>query len=439
MPRLSLLKILTTLITLSILTILPIFNNVVNIHKIVEVVNIVNIDNVVGGIIDELKNDDLLENTFVFYFGDHGGVLPRSKGYAFETGLHVPLVVRIPKNFKHLVKYSTNYREAGFVEFIDFGPTLLNLAGIKIPDVIDGIPFMGKGSKTREFTFNYADRFDEKYDFVRWIRKGRYSYQRNFQPFNFDALQNDYRYKQLAFTEWRDLFQQGKLNDIQKQFFEARAPEALYDINKDPYETKNLAKDPELKGILGEMRKIMQSQMQQINDLSFYPEPVMVKEAMKNPSGYGIEKTHEIKEMSKIAALQLLPFSEVVEPLERALTSANPWFRYWGCIVATTHGQNSQKLTNIISKMAGSDSEPLVRARAAEYLGVNQKENPFPFIKNALKMSSSEVETNLILNTAVLLQDGGFGHSFKTFSMSDVNFGGRYIEARIAYLAKKDE
>ncbi len=401
--------------------------------------NIVKIDNVVGGIIDELKNDDLLENTFVFYFGDHGGVLPRSKGYAFETGLHVPLVVRIPKNFKHLVKYSTNYREAGFVEFIDFGPTLLNLAGIKIPDEIDGIPFMGKGSKTREFTFNYADRFDEKYDFVRWIRKGRYSYQRNFQPFNFDALQNDYRYKQLAFTEWRNLFQQGKLNDIQKQFFEARAPEALYDINKDPYETKNLAKDPELKGILGEMRKIMQSQMQQINDLSFYPEPVMVKEAMKNPSGYGIEKTHEIKEMSKIAALQLLPFSEVVEPLVRALTSVNPWFRYWGCIVATSHGQNSQKLTNIISKMAGADSEPLVRARAAEYLGVNQKENPFPFIKNALKMSSSEVETNLILNTAVLLQDGGFGHSFKTLSMSDVNFGGRYVEARIAYLAKKDE
>ena len=401
--------------------------------------NIVKIDNVVGGIIDELKNDGLLENTFVFYFGDHGGVLPRSKGYAFETGLHVPLVVRIPKNFKHLVKYSTNYREAGFVEFIDFGPTLLNLAGIKIPDEIDGIPFMGKGSKTRKFTFNYADRFDEKYDFVRWIRKGRYSYQRNFQPFNFDALQNDYRYKQLAFTEWRDLFQQGKLNDIQKQFFEARAPEALYDINKDPYETKNLAKDPELKGILGEMRKIMQSQMQQINDLSFYPEPVMVKEAMKNPSGYGIEKTHEIKEMSKIAALQLLPYSEVEEPLERALTSVNPWFRYWGCIVATSHGQNSQKLTNIISKMAGSDSEPLVRARAAEYLGVNQKENPFPFIKNALKMSSSEVETNLILNTAVLLQDGGFGHSFKTLSMSDVNFDGRYIEARIAYLAKKDE
>ena len=401
--------------------------------------NIVKIDNVVGEIIDELKNDSLLEDTFVFYFGDHGGVLPRSKGYAFETGLHVPLVVRIPKNFKHLVKYSINHREAGFVEFIDFGPTLLNLAGIKIPDEVDGIPFMGKGSKTREFTFNYADRFDEKYDFVRWIRKGRYSYQRNFQPFNFDALQNDYRYKQLAFTEWRNLFHRGKLNSIQRQFFEPRAPEALYDIDKDPYETKNLANDPELKGILSEMRQIMQSQMLQINDLSFYPEPIMVKEAMKNPSGYGIKKTHDIKEMSKIAALQLLPLPEIEEPLERALTSENPWFRYWGCIVATSHGQISQKLINFINEMAVSDPEPLVRARAAEYLGVTQKENPFPFIKSALEISSSAVETNLILNTAVLLHDGGFGHSFKTLSMSDVNFGGRYIEARIAYLTKKKE
>ena len=133
--------------------------------------------------------------------------------------------------------------------------------------------FMGKESKTRDFTFNYADRFDEKYDFVRWIRKGKYSYQRNFQPFNFDAIQNDYRYKQLAFVEWRNLFNQGQLNPIQKQFFEKKAPEALYDVASDPYETNNLANDPKLKDVLNEMRTIMQSQMQRINDLSFYPNP----------------------------------------------------------------------------------------------------------------------------------------------------------------------
>ena len=398
--------------------------------------NIQKIDAVVGEIMDELRESGLLDDTFVFYFGDHGGVLPRSKGYAFETGLHIPLVVRIPKNFKHLTKYSMNSREDGFVEFIDFGPTLLNLAGVKIPDDVDGFPFMGKESKTRDFTFNYADRFDEKYDFVRWIRKGKYSYQRNFQPFNFDAIQNDYRYKQLAFVEWRNLFNQGQLNPIQKQFFEKKAPEALYDVASDPYETNNLANDPKLKDVLNEMRTIMQSQMQRINDLSFYPESVMVREAMKNPSDYGVKKTNEINEMAKIAALQLLPISEVEEPLESALKSSNPWCRYWGCIVASSHVKISQKLTNIIRKMANSDSEPLVRTRAAEYLGIAQKEDPLPFFKKALKMSNSDVETNLILNSAVLLQDGGFGHSFKSLTMSDVNFGGRYIEARISYLSK---
>ena len=34
-----------------------------------------------------------MENTIIFYYGDHGGVLPRSKGYLYETGLNVPMVV----------------------------------------------------------------------------------------------------------------------------------------------------------------------------------------------------------------------------------------------------------------------------------------------------------------------------------------------------------
>ena len=66
---------------------------------------------------------DLIEDTFVFYFGDHGGVLPRGKGYAYESGLHAPLVVRIPENFRKLVDHKRGTRTDGFVSFIDFGPT----------------------------------------------------------------------------------------------------------------------------------------------------------------------------------------------------------------------------------------------------------------------------------------------------------------------------
>jgi len=95
------------------------------------------VDTIVGRVIEELEEEGLLENTFVFYFGDHGGVLPGSKGYAYETGLHVPLVVRIPKKFRHLVDMKQGESSNVFVSFIDFGPTLLKLAGIAIPGEVD--------------------------------------------------------------------------------------------------------------------------------------------------------------------------------------------------------------------------------------------------------------------------------------------------------------
>ena len=60
--------------------------------------NIQTIDGIVGKTVAQLKEDGVYDDTIIFYFGDHGGVLPRGKGYLQETGLHVPLVVRVPKN-----------------------------------------------------------------------------------------------------------------------------------------------------------------------------------------------------------------------------------------------------------------------------------------------------------------------------------------------------
>lgn len=196
---------------------------------------IASMDKAIGRVVDALKKDDLLEDTFVFYFGDHGGVLPGSKGYAYETGLHVPLVVRIPEKWKHLVDLKRASRVGGFVSFVDFGPTLLHLAGLKVPGAMDGTAFMGPritlgDLNRRDETFGFADRFGEKYDLVRTLRKGRFKYIRNYQPFNFDALQNNYRYKMAAYRQWRELYLAGKLNATQSQFFEPRAAECLYDI-----------------------------------------------------------------------------------------------------------------------------------------------------------------------------------------------------------------
>ncbi|MCA9051814.1 MAG: sulfatase-like hydrolase/transferase, partial [Planctomycetaceae bacterium] len=72
-------------------------------------------DRQIGAVVDELKKDGLLEDTFIFYFGDHGGVLPRGKGYAYESGLHVPLVVRLPEHFADRVDEKPGTRQTGFV------------------------------------------------------------------------------------------------------------------------------------------------------------------------------------------------------------------------------------------------------------------------------------------------------------------------------------
>ncbi|MBV6643738.1 MAG: sulfatase-like hydrolase/transferase, partial [Cyclobacteriaceae bacterium] len=76
-------------------------------------------DQQVGEVIARLKEDNLLDDTFIFYYGDHGGVLPGSKGYIYETGLHVPMIVHIPKNYQDLVDVTPGTQSEGFVSFVD--------------------------------------------------------------------------------------------------------------------------------------------------------------------------------------------------------------------------------------------------------------------------------------------------------------------------------
>jgi len=122
------------------------------------------LDRQIGDFLKNLEEDGLMDDTFIFYYGDHGGVLPRGKGYIYDNGMHVPMVVYVPKNFRHLVPAKPGSRVDGFVEFVDLSATVLNLAGIKVPEASDGTPFLGKGIELKELNkrntaFGYADRF----------------------------------------------------------------------------------------------------------------------------------------------------------------------------------------------------------------------------------------------------------------------------------------
>ena len=59
-------------------------------------------DSLVGKAIENLKNDNLYDDTIIVYNSDHGGVLARSKRFLYSSGIHCPLIVRIPAKWKHL-------------------------------------------------------------------------------------------------------------------------------------------------------------------------------------------------------------------------------------------------------------------------------------------------------------------------------------------------
>jgi uncharacterized sulfatase len=353
--------------------------------------NMVTIDNIVGQTVAKLKEDNLLEDTFIFYFGDHGGVMPRGKGYIYESGLHVPLVIRVPENFKHLAPAKHGTRLTGFVSFIDFGPTTLNLAGVNPPTGIDGQPFLGEGVNRRDInsrdeSFGYADRFDEKYDLIRSIRKGNFQYIRHYQPYLPDGLMNIYRYKMLAYVEWWDLYKAGKLSGPQLHFFQSKTPEALYDCVSDPHQVNNLAGDPKYKDTLLDLRKRLQNKVKSLPDLSFYPESYLVESGLDNPVAFGQSHKDEIATLVDTADLALLPYAKAKPQLLKALKSDNPHVRYWAAMGATSFGQTAADLAPAV-KMLLEDKNLIVRVRAAEFLGHINRINPQPILTHIVRLN----------------------------------------------------
>lgn len=368
------------------------------------------LDQQLSEFLKQLEDDGLMDNTIIFYYGDHGGVLPGSKGYINESGLHVPLVVYVPEKWRQLAPAAPGSRIDGFVQFIDFGPTVLNLAGVEVPAAMDGKPFLGEDIRldelnARQTTFSYADRFDEKYDLVRAVRRGRYKYIRYYEPFHTDGLYNFYRYRQLAYRDWKQRYEEGKLNEAQRRFFEPHPVEALYDVEADPYETQNLAGEAALQTELTTLRGLLQDHTKSLPDLSFFPEPYLVEKVLDNPVAFGQSHQAEINRLVDIADLSLLPYKKAKKEIRKALKSNNPWERYWALIVCSSFGQEAKSFFKTAKQLAAQDPENLVRVRAAEFLALTDQMDARPVLTDAFKNAGSPTEANLILNTFAFLKE----------------------------------
>ncbi|MEU5041785.1 sulfatase family protein [Streptomyces griseorubiginosus] len=131
--------------------------------------NITRMDSQVAAMLDQLESSGLADDTIVFYYSDNGGVLPRSKRYAYDSGLRTALITRFPKKWQHLAPAPPGSVVDSPVTSLDYAPTVLDLAGVDVPAYMEGTSLL-KALPRPPYAFGGRNRMDDRYDFVRTVR-----------------------------------------------------------------------------------------------------------------------------------------------------------------------------------------------------------------------------------------------------------------------------
>ncbi|MCB1843921.1 MAG: sulfatase-like hydrolase/transferase, partial [Halioglobus sp.] len=209
----------------------------------------------------------------VIWTTDHGDGLARAKRELFDSGIHVPMIIRWPP------AYRPQGVEPGTVDdrlisFVDLAPTILALAGVKTPADLPGINFAS--TQTREYVYAARDRIDEVPDRQRAVRDKRYKYLRSWHPSQPGGHALAFRDNADMVLEMQRLYREGRLNAAQRQWFEAPGEERLFDTLSDPFELDNLVRDAAYAETLQRMRGALDAWLAVTPDCSEEPEANMV-------------------------------------------------------------------------------------------------------------------------------------------------------------------
>jgi N-sulfoglucosamine sulfohydrolase len=363
-------------------------------HKI-----ITKMDGQVGAILDKLEAEGVADDTIVFYYGDHGGILPRSKRFLYETGVHVPLILRFGKNVAHLAPSKAGSKTDRLVSFVDFAPTVLSLSGVKIPKYMQGEAFLGEQKiDARDYVYLFRGRMDERYDFSRAVRDQRYKYIRNYNPHRPWGQHLDYLWRMPATKSWVAQYEAGKCNQVQSYFWGRKAVEELYDTQADPWEVKNLAGDPKHADTLKRLRDANRKHMASIHDSGFIPEGMLIELAgkktihdlVRDSKRYPFARAQGAGELATLGDVNNLP------KLIEYLSDDSPIVRYWGatgCLILRDKAKPAQAQL----QKALKDKHANVRIAAAEALmwTGSTKEALALLVAEVLDMENGSPETRL--------------------------------------------
>jgi arylsulfatase A-like enzyme len=359
------------------------------------------LDSQVGGILDELEQAGLADDTIVFYYSDHAGPTPRGKRYLEDTGVHVPLLVRVPEKWRALSPFKPGAAVDELVSFVDLSPTLLSLVGLEKHNFMQGRAFLGKHrGEPEDGVFLYADRFDEIYGMRRGWTEGRWKYIRRFTPHLPAAPYSFYQFSMPSWTAWRKAWRDGKLDEMHNRMWEAPQPvEELFDLRADPWEIHNLATDPAHAARLAAMRTRLKTQMSEVKDTGIIPEPMFAALCSDRP----VADFARSAKFDHAGALDLAFAATSSNPaelgrLQEAMKSDDPVKRYWGLL-----GMRVLVKTEDVSPLL-RDGHSVNRVLAAETLhAAGQTDVAGKALLEELGKNSDEFSTVYLLNAITRL------------------------------------
>ena len=321
----------------------------------------VNTDEAVGQILADLDKAGRLDSSAVFLWTDHGVSHLRGKQFLYEEGIRVPMIIRLPK------KQLAGTVRDDLIEHIDVAACSLKLAGIKIPEHIQGHDFLSSDYKPRRFVFAARDRCDETVDILRCVRDSRYKYIRNFMSHLPHTQPSQYKDGKKIIQVIRGLYSEGKLNEQQSlPFAQHRPPEELYDLQSDPHEMINLAMDTKYRERLVSMRKVLHQRMMATRDMGLIPEPILEDVGREEGNKY-LAFLNKDRDKQTRRLIDVITAGEANESdkLMGFAKSPDPSTRYWAAVWL---GVNKTAGSKAILLELTNDSVPTVRVAAARAL-----------------------------------------------------------------------
>ncbi|NQZ59425.1 MAG: sulfatase [Lentisphaeraceae bacterium] len=363
---------------------------------------ITEMDAQIGTALKQLQESGLAENTIVIYNSDHGGVLPRSKRFLFDSGIHCPLIVRIPKKLKHLWptgKIGTKVDR--LVSFVDMPKTWLSLTGAETPDHLQGTTFLGFDTE-KEPTYHaaYRGRMDERYDNCRAIRDKQFLYIRNYMPYAPRGQRLHTTWKINMSHVWEKHIKDGLGNTVTSRYFNPKLyTEELYDTNKDPDNTNNLIKSPEFAAIIKKKRQQLKYWQANMCDAGLLPEADLVKRAKANNT-----TIYELVRKPKLYDLQsYLTYSELaiqkdlvnIATFTEGLKQVDSGIRYWSMVGLFLLDKQALSAMAVIQPLINDESHE-VRALAAWYLVKNGHQNTGLECLQAMLLNNSYAKLKIL-------------------------------------------